>query len=149
MTRALAAVAVLGTGILAGVLVSVARAIAPTFLVLPGERYVQVHQLLDRRFDPLMPILSAVTTVQVVVLVVVGDYPVRVLYVTTLVLIGLMAAVSGVVNVPINRKVLAWDPADPPADWADLRIRWTRWNLARTVCAVGAFAASTSALVLW
>jgi uncharacterized membrane protein len=148
VTTLLVAVAVLGTGTIAGVLVSVAGAIAPTFVQLPGERYVQVHQLLDRRFDPLMPILNALTMVGTIILVVVRGYPVRLLYIAVAVLMALVAAVSGMVNVPINRKVLAWDADHPPREWAELRTRWARWNLVRTVFAIGAFVASTTGAVL-
>lgn len=46
------------------------------------------------------------------------------------------------INVPINDAVAGWNPAAPPAHWADLRDRWNDANLVRTIAAAAAFAAA-------
>ena len=45
----------LGTGALAGVLMAVEMAMVPMLCALRGERWIEVHRLLDPGFDPLMP----------------------------------------------------------------------------------------------
>ena len=36
------------------------------------------------------------------------------------------------IEIPINRRTLDASPESPPADWAELRARWERFNLLRT-----------------
>ncbi len=50
----------------------------------------------------------------------------------------LVLAVRG--NVPLNRRMLTWNPADLPAGWERVRDRWLRVHDWRGVAATGAFA---------
>jgi uncharacterized membrane protein len=137
------------SGMLAGVLFSVARAVGPMFGGLPADRYVQVHQLLDPRFDPLMPMLCALDMITALAVVVFGPGgPARIAWATGLVLTVAVAVISQSCNVPINRQVASWDPASPPADWSRLRAGWASGNQLRTACAVGAFALYIGAVLL-
>jgi uncharacterized membrane protein len=43
-------------------------------------------------------------------------------------------------TVPINKAVLGWDAAAPPANWRTLIARWERLDLARAWLALAAFA---------
>ena len=43
-------------------------------------------------------------------------------------------------TVPINKALLAWDAAAPPADWRSLIARWERLDVARAWLALTAFA---------
>lgn len=36
-------------------------------------------------------------------------------------------------NVPVNTEIRAWNPAAPPADWAEVRARWRAAFAVRTV----------------
>ncbi|MFC6862720.1 anthrone oxygenase family protein [Halomicroarcula sp. GCM10025817] len=40
----------------------------------------------------------------------------------------------------MNERIATWSPVSPPADWATVRVRWTRWNHVRTTAAVLSFA---------
>jgi len=40
------------------------------------------------------------------------------------------------IEIPINRRTLDASPESPPADWTELRARWERFNLLRTVLEV-------------
>jgi uncharacterized membrane protein len=53
-----------------------------------------------------------------------------------------------VLNVPINNEMMTWDPANPPADWADARDRWDLLNTIRTPFAFFVFLAYLRAMQL-
>ena len=40
---------------------------------------------------------------------------------------------------PINDRILKWDPASPPGDWASVHARWSALHVARTIAALGSF----------
>lgn len=46
------------------------------------------------------------------------------------------------VNVPINEAVALWNPATPPAHWAELRDAWNQANLWRALASAVCFAAA-------
>lgn len=48
-------------------------------------------------------------------------------------------AVTATIHVPMNEYIATWSSTQPPADWEAVRTRWARWNLVRTVAALGAF----------
>jgi uncharacterized membrane protein len=129
------------SGLLAGTLFMVEVAIVPTFGALPADRWVQVHRLLDRRFDPLMPRVNKLSLAVCASLVVLaGSYPAKIAFaVAGLGTIG-VAAVSEAFNVRLNRRLEAWDAAALPAEWPRLRSRWASANRARTLLALAAFA---------
>lgn len=61
-------------------------------------------------------------------------------------LVGVMAYTI-LLNVPINNAMLAWDAANPPADWAELRDRWDLLNTIRTFVTIAAFVGYLVALL--
>lgn len=52
------------------------------------------------------------------------------------------------VNVSINNALAQWNPASPPAEWAQARDSWNNANLVRTVAAGLCFALAVLALRL-
>lgn len=145
----LAMLVVIISGIIAGVMAAVSRAVVPTFAALPADRYVQLHQLLDSRFDPFMPWITRFNLLQGVVMVIVVEPLVpKILTAVGMLLLAAMAVVSELGNVPINRKVLSWDPAQPPTGWSELRSRWARWQHLRSFLAAASFTAVTVAALL-
>lgn len=34
---------------------------------------------------------------------------------------------------PLNARIAQWDPENPPEDWREMRHRWDRWHLGRTL----------------
>lgn len=52
------------------------------------------------------------------------------------------------VNMPINRRILTWDPANPPANWLTTSLRWGAWHRLRTILMVVAFALLTASILL-
>jgi hypothetical protein len=138
-------------GGLAGVLFAVETAIVPAVGALPGERYVQVHRLLDRRFDPLMPRVNKVALAICVGLVVLaGGVGPRVAIALAGVCIIGVAVVSEGWNVRMNRVIDGWNPEAPPTDWSRVRARWALANRVRTLLAIAGFgAAIVGAALAW
>ncbi|MDN3353345.1 anthrone oxygenase family protein [Actinomadura sp. DC4] len=133
----------LGTGALAGVLMAVEMAMVPMLRALGGERWIEVHRLLDPGFDPLMPrVNKIVLAVGLVLIVVVPSTPARVSFGLAAAGIIGVALVSELRNVPMNRRIDGWAAAGLPDDWARLRARWARANRLRTLFAAAGFAAA-------
>lgn len=147
----LLAVFLLLSGTLAGVLFAVEVAIVPAVGALPGERYVQVHRLLDRRFDPLMPRVNKVALAVCALLVVVagGLWPRVAIALAGLCIVG-VAVVSERWNVRFNRVVDRWDAEAPPDGWQGIRARWAAANRVRTLFALAGFGvAILGAALVW
>ena len=139
----LASTFLLLTGLLAGTLFTVHVAIVPVLGALPGERWIQVHSLLDRRFDPMMPRINKVSLVICAVLVVLADdVGAKLLFgVGGACVIG-VAVVSEAWNVRMNHRIVKWNPAALPQEWLTMRLRWANANLVRTLLAVAGFAST-------
>jgi uncharacterized membrane protein len=139
----------LGSGLTAGVLFSVALSVVPAFLGVPPERYIELHKLVGRRYDHVMPPMVATWTLLDVVLAAgAGTTASRALFATAAVLGCGVAGVSQLGNVPINRQVKRLPAGPVPAGWADPRSAWRTFNLVRTYLAVLALAANACGLLL-
>jgi uncharacterized membrane protein len=139
---ALAALAVVGNGIAAGIMASTVIGVVPYMLVAPYPEYVRMVRFFWPRFDPIMPLLNGAALLIDVVLAVLTRH--HAAAAGFAVAAGLLAGVMGISiakNVPINRLVSGLDAAREPANWAHLdpRGRWRLWNLRRTAVAVAAF----------
>jgi uncharacterized membrane protein len=140
---------VLLTGVLAGVLVGVELAVVPMLGALPGDRYVQVHKLLDPGFDPFMPRFNQVALgIGVLLTVVAPGWAARLSFGAAVLCIIGVAVVSEVFNVRMNRRIDAWDVADLPTGWRSVRLRWGVWNRVRTAISVAGFAAAVCGVLV-
>ncbi|MEU8618733.1 DUF1772 domain-containing protein [Streptomyces sp. NPDC048623] len=147
MTEVLSVVAVLGSGVTAGVLFAVALSVLPALFAMETGTYVHAHQLLGRNWDPTMPVIVLSSTLVDAVLAVAADGTARVLFAVAAVLLLGVSGVSHLCNVPINRRVKAiTDPAVIPPDWEDPRPLWRRFHYLRTTLAVLALILNGAAL---
>jgi uncharacterized membrane protein len=145
LTEVLAGLFLLLTGALAGVLMAVAVAVVPMMSALPGERWVQVHRLLDPGFDPLMPRANKVTlAIGVVLAIIAPGVAAKTGFALAVLCVVGVAFVSERYNVRMNRHIDTWDD-ELPAGWTVLRTRWAVWNQVRTLIAVIGFAAAIAA----
>ncbi|MEV7779631.1 DUF1772 domain-containing protein [Kitasatospora sp. NPDC088351] len=137
----LAVVLVLCTGILAGALLAVERAIVPMLLRLPRQTWSDVHRLLDPGFDPLMPTVNKVALAAGLGLTVLAPgAAAKAAFAAALASVAGVALVSELRNVRMNRRIDGWAAAgEIPDGWDALRTRWARANLLRTVFAGLAF----------
>ncbi|MDQ7803508.1 DUF1772 domain-containing protein [Amycolatopsis sp. A133] len=148
MTAAVAALALLGNGVAVGVMAATAIGFVPLFVASPYEQYVRMVRFLWPRFDPMMPITHVATLLLDVLLALLARDAVRWCASAAALLLAVVLVISVTRNVPINRYVMALDPAEEPPDWArdDPRNRWRAWNNARTVLAALALVANGAAV---
>lgn len=138
-----------GTGILAGVLVAVAVSVLPALFALPASRYVETHQLLGKGYHPTMPLITAVALVCDLALAAIAPSgPSRVLYLGAAVLLFGVGLVSQFRNVPLNRAVNRLRPDALPDDWEDPRPPWRSWHMVRTWFSLCALVLTSAAAVL-
>jgi len=52
------------------------------------------------------------------------------------------------IEVPINNQVVTWTSGNVPAGWENLRNRWQRYNVVRTILALLSFALFAAAAVI-
>ncbi|SPL89742.1 unnamed protein product [[Actinomadura] parvosata subsp. kistnae] len=148
VTELLSVAALVGSGVVAGVLFAVALSVLPALIAMPADRYVYTHQLVGRRWDPTMPIIVLTSTVIDIVLALLTSAATALLFATAAVLLLGVSVVSHFCNVPINRVVKSLDPAEVPPDWRDPRPLWRRWHLLRTTLALLGVTANALAVVL-
>jgi uncharacterized membrane protein len=145
ITTVLSVVALLGSGLTAGVLFAVALSVLPALFAMPMDRYIETHRLLGRNWDPTMPVIVLTSTAVDVALAVLTDK--TVLFAIGAVLLLAVSGVSHLCNVPINRRVKALDTAEIPAEWPDPRPLWRRFHTLRTVLAILALLVNAVAIV--
>jgi uncharacterized membrane protein len=145
----LTGLALITTALGSGVLFGVALANVPGFVALPADEYVRVHQLLDRHYEPTMPVVVLTAMALDAVLAIGSADPARRLVhaAAGLLLLGVVL-ISVLVNVPMLRGVRRADPDALPLDWIDPRPRWRAWNTVRTAFAVLALALTATAAVI-
>lgn len=145
---ALNAVAVLGSGTVAGVFFAVAVSVMPALAGLEPGPYLRIHQDLGKGYHPAMPIIASAAVVADAGLIgTAGDGVRRGLAVAALVALLGVQAVSHLRNERVNRRVRAIDPRSVPTGWEDPREAWRRWHLVRTGLAVAAFLMTVAATV--
>jgi hypothetical protein len=109
---------------------------------LSASAYVEFHQHTNRTFDPYMPI--------VVIGALAGGAALAMMYGIHSIP-GQLAAAGAVcyalvivVGVPtcvrINHQIASWSIQNPPREWSQIRARWIRFHVIRTLFSVPAFA---------
>lgn len=147
MWSLLALVSMVLIGLTAGILFGVALANVPAFAVLPLNQYAGVHQVLDRHYEPTMPILVLLSFIADIGLAVASDCGgCRALFVVSAAALIGVAAVSQFANIPLLKPLRALDVNRIPADWPDPRPAWRRWHLVRTSLACLALAAAAAGI---
>lgn len=136
-------VALLSTGLLTGILLGNRLGTSFALPKLPDSSFVQFQQEVHVRYVRFMPALQIASIVGSLVwlyLLRSSAYGTGVvlLAVATVGTIGVFA-ITLTVNVPINRKLMTWNAATPPANVRELWRPWEKGNTARTILAVGVF----------
>jgi hypothetical protein len=143
VSEVLLPIALLASGLAAGVLLGAAMGPVPFYMTLPPGQYVRAHAFAAGRYDPLQPACLLITVVADAAIAVTGG-PGRAPAIVGAVLAAAVVCVSLTRNVPVNRWLKSLDPDALPPDWSsrDPRRFWARWNRIRTVLAVLALAAN-------
>jgi len=134
------------TGVLAGAVLAVW--LLDRRLGASGELYAVAMQEMIPAYTVPLPTLGAVALLATVIAAILARRDRRACALTVgaaaLLVVGL--AVTTRVNLPLNEAILTWTPRNPPADWQQVRERWSAAHTVRTVTALGA--AGLLALVL-
>ncbi|XVQ90045.1 anthrone oxygenase family protein [Microbispora siamensis] len=143
-------VALVGAGVTAGVLFCVALSIMPAFNALPVDRYVELHRLVGRNYDPTMPITVLATTLACVARAsLTPGWPRALPFAAAALLLLAVSAVSHLGNVPINRLVKGAQAQPSPSQLYRLRRRWRLLHLLRTGLALLALTCEAAGVVAW
>lgn len=127
-------------GLFAGLLYTFEQGVIPTLATLNATEYARIEQSLIRALDafPTGVIVVANLAMWLPLYPLVRLWSQRHTAYWRLTALGWALFFFGVgvftivLNVPINNTVLAWDPAVPPADWAQARDAWNQLNAIRT-----------------
>ncbi|MBV8833896.1 MAG: DUF1772 domain-containing protein [Acidobacteriaceae bacterium] len=109
---------------------------------LSVSAYIEFHQHTNRTFDPYMPIVvigALAGGVALAVMYGVHSIPGQ-LAAAGAVCYALVLIVSVSTNVRINHQIASWSIQNPPREWAQIRARWIRFHIIRTLFSVPAFA---------
>jgi len=108
---------------------------------LSVSAYIEFHQHTNRTFDPYMPIVvigALAGGVALAVIYGVHSLPGQ-LAAAGAVCYGLVLIVALSTNVRINHQIASWSIQNPPREWAQIRARWIRFHVVRTLFSVPAF----------
>ncbi|MCD2191775.1 DUF1772 domain-containing protein [Actinomycetospora endophytica] len=142
---AVAALAVIFAGLLAGEEFVVRWGLAPAMRSLPDPAHLRIWIALVRRLRVLVPMLIA-PTVALVIALAVWAAPGPWAW-ASLGVLAVFVASSALGTVPINMQVIEWDPDQPPPDWPTVIARWETIDVLRSSTAVASFALLTISLL--
>ncbi|MFH8349816.1 anthrone oxygenase family protein [Streptomyces sp. NPDC018045] len=134
-------------GLAAGVLFGTQLGGFPYLASLPVDRYVHAHAFFGTRYDPAMPLCLVGTVGCDAALAFLAPEPAaRAAFAVAAVLAVATAVISVTRNAPVNRWLRTLDPDRLPADFADPRRSWGRWNRRRSLLTVAALLANCAGL---
>lgn len=138
-----AVAAIVLVGLLAGIHLAGIGGLNRALRALPADVYIATKQSMDRELPSLAKPLTIASLLAMAgtatVAAVSGAAAAALLACVGLVggLIALVAVLRG--DVPINRRMDTWDPAEPPADWQRWRERWEGAFVVRATALLIAF----------
>ena len=100
---------------------------------LGAAEWIAYKQAKERVFGPVMPPLFGIGLLSAVAAAVIS----RASPAAAIVLLAVLA-ITAIVHLPLNARIMAYAPAEPPAGWSAVRGRWRRWNWVRTGLAIAA-----------
>ena len=146
-TTVLQAVGVILAGILAGEEFIVRYGVQPALSNLDDRTHLAARVALVRVLRIVVPVLMLSTAaVAVVVVVTSGGQNGAGWRWAGLAALVVFVLLSFLGTVPINMKVVDWQPDQPPADWRAVVHRWRRLDTLRSTGAIVAFACFVVAL---
>ncbi|MEV0597525.1 DUF1772 domain-containing protein [Nonomuraea cavernae] len=129
-------------GLFAGGLVF--TVLAPSLRSLPGSAYVRYWQALNTDYRRAMPVLLLTCLVLLLATCVMSYSRGQLVFwlaVTAALLLVATIVLTLTALDPLNQLADSWDADQPPAGWADVRLRWWTLHLVRTAMATVAFVA--------
>jgi hypothetical protein len=108
---------------------------------LSVSAYVEFHQHTNRTFNPYMPIVvvgALAGGVALAVMYGVHSIPGQ-LAAAGAVCYALVIIIARSTDVRINHQIASWSIQNPPREWAQIRARWIRFHVIRTLFSVPGF----------
>jgi uncharacterized membrane protein len=143
-------VALICTGLVAGIFLGHRAGVSLAMPVLSPSSFVQLQQIIHRTFVRMMPVLNIGSVLSSVLWAVLQGVHGRTgefwLVSGAAVLMICIFAMTLGINVPINKRLMTWNPAAPPHDLSTLWRPWERVHSVRTLLAIVAFAAEVIAV---
>jgi uncharacterized membrane protein len=109
---------------------------------LSGSAYVEFHQHTNRTFVPYMPIVvngALAGGVALAAMYGLNSIPGQLAAAGAL-CYALVIIITLPTDARINRQIASWSIRNPPREWAQMRARWIRFHVIRTLFSVPAFA---------
>jgi uncharacterized membrane protein len=133
-------VALLLTGVLAGVELAVRWGVRPALMRLDDHAHLQARQALVRRLRVLVPVLMAATVATCgAALLSAPTGPGAPPRWAGTALLAVFVLLSALGTVPLNIQVDGWSPDSPPAMWKATVRRWARLDTLRSSAALLTF----------
>ena len=108
---------------------------------LSVSAYVEFHQHTSRTFNPYMPIVvigALAGGIALAAMYGVHSIPVQIDAVGAI-CYALVIIIAVSTDVRINHQIASWSIQNPPREWAQIRARWIRFHIIRTLFSVPAF----------
>src|SRR6516162_3123056 len=108
---------------------------------LSVSAYIEFHQHTNRTFDPYMPMVvvgALAGGVALAVMYGVHSIPGQ-LAAAGAVCYALVILITVPTNLRINKQIASWSIQNPPREWTQMRARWIRFHIIRTLFSVPAF----------
>ena len=122
-------IALLCTGLAAGVFLGHRAGVSRAVPLLSPSSFIQLQQTIHKTFVRMMPVLTIGSVLASVLWAVLlrarwrtGEF--WLVSGASLVMVCIVT-MTRAVNVPINNRLMTWNPAAPPAD---LSVVWSRWE---------------------
>jgi uncharacterized membrane protein len=145
-------IAILSSGLVAGILFGDRMGATYARPALSASSFVQFQQIIHAHFVLFMPplLLIAITAALAWLILVRARKNSAEFWFVAAALAAMVcvAAMTRIVNVPINDQLMTWTVEAPPANMREIWSRWERVHTARTFLGLGAFAAEVLALSL-
>jgi uncharacterized membrane protein len=146
-------VALICTGLSAGIFLGHRAGVSRAMPVLNPSSFIQLQQVIHKTFARMMPVLILGALVGSVAwcFLLPSRWRTDEFWLVFGASVAMMCilAMTRAVNIPINRRLMTWNAAAPPSDLSVVWAPWERIHSIRTVLAVLAFAAQVIALSIY
>lgn len=141
LQRLTQALALLSTGLLAGVFYYGTFTVVPAFFEVPIDVHLHYRVALMNHNAYYVQILTAAAILLPLLYALLsGDHPaVRRLAFGAAIAALISILVTRFGNVPVNRLMRIWEAGTPPENWREILARWNMFNNIRTVFALASF----------
>jgi uncharacterized membrane protein len=145
-----AVVALICTGLVAGIFLGHRAGVSRAVPVLSPSSFIQLQQTIHKTFARMMPVLVIGSVLGSVLWAVLLRACWRTAGFWLVSGASLMMVCAGTmtraINIPINKRLMSWDAAAPPSDLSTVWGRWEQIHSIRTMLAIVAFAAEVIAV---